>query len=464
MLKSIDEKKSVGLDNIPNKLLKIAADVVGPLLTVIFTQSINTGVFPSDWKEARVSPLHKNGVKNYPSNYRPISVIPAVSKNFEKIIFDQLYAYLNDNNLLSQCQSGFRSLHSTLMALLEATNDWCVNVDNEMLNGVVFVDLKKAFDTIDHGILVRKLKCYGVDTARIRWFESYLFGRSQKCSVNGTLSNSSGVTCGVPQGSSLGPLLFLVYINDLPNCLNSSTPRMFADDTNISYSADSLEQLQNVMNSELKNLNDWLITNKLSLNIAKAEFMIIGSRQRINANQDNNMSIRIDDHEINRVHSVKSLGLYIDSHLTWSLHIEKICKKISSAIGALKRVRSCITTKTAIQVYSALIQPHFDYCCAVRDGLGETLSMKIQKLQNRAVRVITRSSYETNASDLLNVLHLDNLYIRRRKLKAQLMFKILKGNLPSYLRTLFYFRNTEYDLRNNQFKLNLPKPRTNYLK
>ena len=166
----------------------------------------------------------------------------------------------------------------------------------------------------------------------------------------------------------MGPLLFLVYINDLPNCLNSSAPRMFADDTNISYLADSLEQLQNVMNSELKNLNDWLITNELSLNIAKTEFMIVRSRQRINANQDNNMSIRIDDHEINRVHSVKCLGLYIDRHLTWSLNIGKLCKKISSAIGALKRIRSCITTKTAIQVCSALIQPHFDYCCSVWDG------------------------------------------------------------------------------------------------
>ena len=172
LLKSVDKEKSVGLDNIPNKLLKIAADLVAPSLTVIFTQSINTGVFSSDRKEARVSPLHKNGVKNDPSNYRPISVILAVSKILEKIIFDQLYAYLNDNNLLSLCQSGFRSLHSTLTALLEATNDWCVNVDNEMLNGVVFVDLKKAFDTIDHGIVVRKLKCFGVDTAGIRWFES----------------------------------------------------------------------------------------------------------------------------------------------------------------------------------------------------------------------------------------------------------------------------------------------------
>ena len=191
--------------------------------------------------------------------------------------------------------------------------------------------------------------------------------------------------------------------------------------------------------------------------------MIIGSRQRVNASQDN-MDIRIDDREVKRVHSTKSLGLHIDSHLTWSVHIEKVCKMISSAIGALKRIRSFITTKTAVEVYFALIQPHFDYCCSVWDGLGETLSTKIQKLQNRAVRVITRSSYDTNASVLLNALQLDNLYVRRRKLKAQLMFKILKGNMPSHLRTLFSICNTEYNLRNNQFKLNLPKPRTNYLK
>ena len=314
LLKAIGKNKSVGLDNIPNKLLKMAADVVAPSLTEIFSQSINTGIFPNDWKEARVSPLFKNGVKNDPNNYRPISIIPAVSKFFEKIIFDQLYAYLNDNNLLSQCQSGFRSLYSTLTALLEATNNWCVNVDNGLLNGVVFIDLKKAFDTIDHGILLQKLECYGVDTAGIRWFESYLFGRTQKCAVNGKLSNAVPVTCGVPQGSSLGPLLFLVYINDLPNCLITSTPRMFADDTSISYSSDSIEQLQNVMNSELKNLiiNDWLITNKLSLNITKTEFMLIGSRQRVNASQDN-IDIRIDDRKVKRVHLTKSLGLHIDS-------------------------------------------------------------------------------------------------------------------------------------------------------
>ena len=211
---------------------------------------------------------------------------------------------------------------STLTAFLGATNDSCVNMNNGLLNGIVFIDLKKAFDTIDHGILLQKLECYGIDTADIRWFESYLFGRTQKCAVNGKLSNSVSVTCGIPQGSSLGPLLFLVYINDLLNCLNTSTPRMFAYNTSISYSSDSIGQLQNVMNSELKNLNGWPITNKLSLNITETELMIITSRQKVNVSQDN-INITIDDYEVKRVHSNKSLGLHIDSHLIWSVHIEK---------------------------------------------------------------------------------------------------------------------------------------------
>ena len=457
------KKKSAGLDNIPNKLLKIAAEVVAPSLTKIFIQSIITGTFPEEWKEARVSPLYKNGAKNDPSNYRPISVIPTVSKIYEKIIYDQLYDYLNTHNLLTHCQSGFRSFHSTLTTLLEATNDWSVNIDNGMLNGVVFIDLKKAFDTIDHEILLLKLSNYGVDSTSLKLFESYLTNRSQKCKVNGELSNSSPLTCGIPQGSSLGPLLFLIYINDLPNCLDMAQPRMFADDTSVSYASASLDEIQNVINSELKNLNSWLIANRLSLNITKTEFMIIGSRQRMNATQ-NDIAIRMRDREINRADVVKSLGMHIDRHLSWSEHIHKISKKISSAIGALKRARPFISCKTAVQVYTALIQPHFDYCCSVWDELGSTLATKLQKLQNRAARVITRSSYDADAGALLALLQLDNLSIRRKKIKAQLMFKILKGNAPSYLKSLFSVRTLDYDVRNNRSKLNIPKPRTNYLK
>ena len=194
---------------------------------------------------------------------------------------------LNNNSLLTSCQSGFRSLHSTLTALLEATDNWSVNIDNGFLNGVIFIDLKKAFDTIDHDIVLRKLRCYGADETALKWFNSYLSNRYQRCQVNGELSGISPINCGVPQGSIIGPLLFLLYINDLPNCLARACPRMYADDTNITVSANNAADLKTMLNDELSNLNLWLRANKLSLNITKTEYMIIGSRQRLRATTEN---------------------------------------------------------------------------------------------------------------------------------------------------------------------------------
>ena len=165
---------------------------------------------------------------------------------------------LISNNLLSKYQSGFRPNHSTLTALVEAADSWSVNIDKGLLNGVVFIDLKKAFDTIDHNILLRKLKHYGVDENALKWFQSYLSNRKQKCFVNGNLSDSCPITHGVPQGSIIGPLLFLVYINDPPECLNDGLPKMYADDTNISFQSDKFDKLETLMNIELEKLKEWL--------------------------------------------------------------------------------------------------------------------------------------------------------------------------------------------------------------
>ena len=194
--------------------------------------------------------------------------------------------------------------------------------------------------------------------------------------------------------------------------------------------------------------------------------MVIGSNQRIHALSNNQIHIEIDGKSIKRVEEAKSLGLFIDEHLSWTKHIEEISKKISSAIGAFKRIRPFISESTALQIYQALILPRFDHCSPVWDELSVTLSDKLQKLQNRAARVITRliASYDTSASILLNRLDWDNLSTRRKKLKATLMLKIIKGLSPAYLQDVFSIRSTPYNLRDSEIKLNLPKPRTNYCK
>ena len=239
---------------------------------------------------------------------------------------------------------------------------------------------------------------------------------------------------------------------------------MFADDTNITFPGCTFAELEQATNSELTNLYSWLKANKLSLNIAKTEFMVIGSRQKFLAENCSELNIQLDNQPISRVEHAKSLGLIIDDRLSWSNHISELCRKISSSIGALSRIRPLISQSTAVQIYNALVQLHFDYCAPVWDGLSSYLCEKLQKLQNRAARVILQANCEVNSSLLLETLKWDQLSLRRRKQKAMMMFKSLNGLAPVYLHELFSERDTDYDLRDSFRKLNLPKPRTNYLK
>ena len=277
-----------------------------------------------------------------------------MAKVFERIIYDQLYHYLNENNLLSRHQSGFRSLHSTVTALIEATDNWSLNIDRGFVNAVVFLDLKKAFDTVDHSILLSKLQGYGIQGSTNQWFCSYLKNRTQTCLVNGNKSSKMFLRCGVPQGTILGPLLFLLYINDLPNCLQHSQPRMYADDTSITFAGSDVDEINNCINLDLERIRVWLAANRLTLNMTKTEFLLIGSKQRL-SNFTVNPTANINQFPIKRVSTVKSLGVHIDENLTWECHINELSKKIASGISAIKRIRYSVPYKTLLSIYNSSI-------------------------------------------------------------------------------------------------------------
>ena len=280
-LNDIKFSKSPGIDGISIKLLKDASNIVAGPLVNIFNVSLQRAIFPNDWKLAKMTPIFKEGSKADCGNYRPISVISAVAKLFEKLVYRQLSSFLTLNGILVEQHFGFRHKHSTETALLSSTNEWLFNMDRGLLSGVLFLDLKKAFDTVDHHILLSKLELCGIKGTSLKWFESYLSGRNQICSVNSRVSSVRQLKCGVPQGSNLGPILFLLYINDLPNCLETTKANLFADDTNLTCEGFSLYEIEIKLNKDIENVHRWLTANKLSLNMKKTEFMIIGSRHHL---------------------------------------------------------------------------------------------------------------------------------------------------------------------------------------
>ena len=269
--------------------------------------------------------------------YDPISVISIIGKVFERIIYNQLFDYLSDHNILSKHQSGLRALQSTATALLEVTDSWAYNIDIGNVNAVVFLDLKKAFDTVDHHILLSKLHLYGLTGVSHKLFSSYLDNRTQKCVVNGSLSECCTLKCGIPQGTILGPLLFLLYINDLPNCLSHSVPRMYADDTHLTYSNGNIHSVQSSLNEDLFNISRWLTANILTLNMTKTEFMLIVSRQKLN-NLPSLPSLNINNVLIKHSHCSESLGVLINENLTWENHVDALSKKIGSGVGAVNHI------------------------------------------------------------------------------------------------------------------------------
>jgi hypothetical protein len=466
-LRNLKISKATGIDMIPSRALKIAADIIAPSITWIFNLSLKTGIFVDAWKKACVLPIYKSGDRRLCENYRPISILPVISKILERSVFDQLYKFLNDNSLLSKYQSGFRPKNSTLTALLQMCDEWHQNLDCGKLIGVVFLDIRKAFDSVDHKILLHKMKTqFGLTSIELGWFESYLMNREQVCNINGQSSSPKKIITGVPQGSILGPLLFLLYINDLPECLSKTTPRLYADDTQIFASSTVYADLIEKLNSDLNQISKWLAINKLQHHPTKTKVMIIGSAQNLKE-KVRDSPVMLNGKTIPSTDSFECLGVIIDKRLLWDKHIEKICKKVGAGIAVMKRIKPFVPIETMRLIYNALIQPYFDYCSPLWDNCCAYLKEKLQKFQNRAARIIAGASYEIPSADVLETLGWEALEVRRKRNKAILMYRILNNQGASSLKESFTRISAleiNYNLRNSSTDLVLPHPKREFLK
>ncbi len=327
-LKNLKANKSNGLDAIPAKILKLAAHIIAPSLTHIFNLSLQSGIYVNDWKRARVTPIFKSEDKSKCENYRPISILSIVSKVFEKEVFRQMYTYVNESNLLSKYQSGFRPQHSTFSARDDILN----NMDEGKINCIIFLDIRKAFDSINHNILLSKMRSnFGISGNELLWFESYLTNREQQCVVNGILSSVGKLKCGVPQGSILGSLLFLLYINDLPQCLQKTTPGLYADDTEIYASSYNVNDLIDNINYDLNIIMQWMKNKKLQIHPKKSKCMFIASPYKIK-NIPQGIPILINNVPVPRVNSYKCLSVTLDEKLNWETILIRSLRKLMQAL------------------------------------------------------------------------------------------------------------------------------------
>ena len=317
-LKNINPSKATGFDNLPAALIKLAASEIAYPFSLLANRFISEAVFPNSEKCAKIVPLYKSGEKSQLDNYRPISILPAFSKVIERLIYRQLHKYLKDNKFLSPAQFGFRSGRCTSQAVLRLTEHIRKNMDIGNLTGAVYIDLRKAFDTVHHGCLLTKLSYYGIVNNELKWFEDYLFGRSQFVQYNSVNSEVEAVTCGAPQGSILGPLMFVVFINDLDIALKKTNLILFADDTVVYYSGKSSEEIIKILNDDLQELGKWFKENNLVINMkkGKTEFVLYRTAKRIAIQQPSGeqINVTICGENVNQSASYDYLGVTLDSN------------------------------------------------------------------------------------------------------------------------------------------------------
>ena len=390
--------KSPGSDHIGPKLLKSClSELILPLL-YIFNLSFSTGTLPNMLKIAKVIPVHKKGVTTSANNYRPISLLSIFEKILEKLMYKRVYSFLSKHSVLYNYQFGFRKNHSTVLALIELTDSIYKHLDEgDYILGMYF-DLQKAFDTVDHKILLKKLYNYGLRGVVYKWFDDYLTNRQQYVSIGKVASSLNRVTCGVPQGSVLGPLLFLLYVNDICNAVPGSHVKLFADDTNLFVFGSGLDKLFIDANNSLTLLNDWFRCNKLSLNVDKTNYSVF-SKSGCDVNRHN---IVVDGNPLSNVTCVKYLGMFIDNHLTWSQHIQLIHDKLIKFTSIFYKVRNYMLTDVLKNLYYAFVYPHVLYGIELYANTHASYLSKLNSLNNKILRILQNKSRKCGTICLYN--------------------------------------------------------------
>lgn len=408
VIESLKCSSSCGIDGINAKVLKSTKNVCSSILCIIFQHSLDTGTVPNDWKIGKVIPVFKKGDRSSPGNYRPISLTSICSKIMEHVIYSHVAHFLNSVDFFHPNQHGFRRGHSCESQLALFTHDIHLNLDSNTPTDALFLDFEKAFDKVPHSRLLLKLSRLNIHPLVRNWIECFLSNRKQFVYANNCTSSTSPVLSGVPQGTVLGPLLFLIYINDLPSTV-TSVIRLFADDCVVYRPINNLSDVC-TLQEDLLRIQDWCTTWLMSLNTSKT--VIISFHRRSNYAPS---VYKINNCIISNVHSFKYLGLHLSQDLSWTDHVTHIINSANKMLGYLRRNLFMAQPHVRLLAYKTLVRPKLEYACAIFDPHQSNLTKALQSVQNRSARfILSEYSYHTSVSSLTSKLDLVPLASRRR--------------------------------------------------
>ena len=450
-INALKTKKATGPDGIGNKIVKHCREIFAYNLTKIFNKSIKDGIYPDELKVARVIALHKKGHKHDPDNYRPISILSCFNKIFERLICKQLVAFLEKYKLIFRFQFGFREDHSAVICLTEITDHIRGLLDNGNYVLGLFVDFTKAFDTVDHEILLYKMRHYGIRGHANNFFRSYLSNRKQYTFINGVKSQEKTVDCGVPQGSVLGPILFLIYVNDLACAVGENKCRLFADDTGIFTHNKNFNQLIAESKQLYSKLFDWCIASKLTINLKKTHFMLFYNKNKPVPNDFNH--INVGEFRINRVEETKYLGLTIDEKLYWTNHIKELGKSLVKFFGIFKNIRHYANNKLRRNIYFTFVYSKISYGIQVYGASADTNLKKIQTLQNKILKFLFKLDPDMSTKDLHYKIRILNIKDSYEVNLLNFVNKCVNGKCPDFLKGYFPYNQNVYNIREHHLKM-----------